>query len=74
MSPLEEQLEELEVLQAIVFSPGEFEIEDRSSFDKAVTYVKKLSLEPLKILSCKLRLLVSAIKTLMKREMKMKMS
>ena len=40
--------------------PGEFEIADRSSYDKAVRYVKKLSLEPLKILSCKLRLLVSA--------------
>ena len=45
MSRLEEQLEELEVLQAI-----EFEIEDRSSYDKAVRYVKKLSLEPPKIL------------------------
>ena len=42
------------------FSPGEIEIEDESSYDKAVRYVKKLSLEPLKILSCKLRLLVSA--------------
>ena len=60
MSRLEEQLEELEVLQAMFFSPGEFEIEDRSSYDKAVRYVKKLSLEPPKILSCKLRLLVNA--------------
>ena len=60
MSRLEEQLEELEVLQAIFFSPGEFEIEDRSSYDKAERYVKKLSLEPPKILSCKLRLLVNA--------------
>ena len=42
------------------FSPGEFEIEDESSYDKAVRYVKKLSLEPPTILSCKLRLLVSA--------------
>ena len=60
MSRLEEQLEELEVLQAMFFSPGEFEIEDESSYDKAMRYVKKLSLEPLKILPCKLRLLVSA--------------
>ena len=60
MSRLEEQLEELEVLQAMFFSPGEVEIKDRSSNDKAVRYVKKLSLEPPKILSCKLRLLVSA--------------
>ena len=52
------------------FSPGEFEIEDESSYDKAVRYVKKLSLEPPKILSCKLRLLVVPIKTLMKMEMK----
>ena len=42
------------------FSPGEFEIEDESFYDKAVKYVKKLSLEPPKIFSCKLRLLVSA--------------
>ena len=49
------------------FSPGEFEIEDESSYDKAVRYVKKLSLEPPKILSCKLRV---PIKTLMKMEMK----
>ena len=60
MPRLEEQLEELEVLQAMFFTPGEFKIEDNSSYDKAVKYVKKLSLEPPKILSCKLRLLVSA--------------
>ena len=56
MSHLKEQLEELEVLQAMFSSPGEFE----NSYDKAVTYVKKLSIEPPKILSCELRLLVSA--------------
>ena len=58
MSHLKEQLEELEVLQAMFSSPGEFEIEDESSYDRAVTYVKKLSIEPPKILSCELRLLL----------------
>ena len=48
------------IILAMFFSPGEFEIEDRSSYDKAVKYVKKRSLEPPKILSCNLRLLVSA--------------
>ena len=40
MSRLEEQLEKLEVLQAMFFSPGEFEIEDKSSYDKENSLLK----------------------------------
>ena len=74
MSRLEEQLEELEVLQAMFFSPGEFEIEDKSSYDKAGRLSRRSSLESPKILSLKFRLLVSAKQDSDEREMKMKTS
>jgi len=59
MSRLQEILEELEVLEAMFSSPGEFEIEDRDSYDRAKACVKKLSPEVPPSLSCRLHLSVS---------------
>ncbi len=60
MSRLEEQLDELEVLEAMFSSPGEFEIDDTFSYEQAKAFVNKSSADPPPgALSCKLRISVT---------------
>ena len=59
MSHLQEQLDELEVLEAMFSSPGEFEIEDRDAYDRAQAFVKELVSKAPAGLSCRLHISVS---------------
>ena len=60
MPRLQEQLDELELLQSVLSSPGEFEIEDRASHEQAEAYVNGLTPDPPKFLSCRLCVLINA--------------
>lgn len=60
MAHLQEQLDELEVLESMFSSPGEFEIEDRDSHERAIAYLKSLAPDPPKYLSCRLCIPVNA--------------
>jgi len=60
MSHLEEQLDELEVLEAMFSSPGEFEIDNTFSYEQAKAFVNKSCADPPRgALSCKLRISVT---------------
>ena len=52
MAHLQEQLEELEVLESMFSSPGEFKIEDRASYDQAIASLSNLAMQPPKCLVC----------------------
>ena len=57
---LEQQLDELEFLQSMYSAPGEFRIEDQSSYQQALAYVQRLSPDAPKILSSSLHIPITA--------------
>lgn len=54
---LEQQVDELELLQSMFSAPGEFEIDDQSSYDQISAFLKDLLPEPHGRLSYKLHIL-----------------
>ena len=60
MTHLQDQTDELELLESMFSSPGEFEIEDRSSHEQAAAYLQHLTPDPPKTLSCVLHIPVNA--------------
>ena len=60
MTRLQDQLDELDLLESVFSAPGEFEIEDRESKEKAEAFVNQLTSNPPGYLSCRLCIPVSA--------------
>ena len=60
MTHLQEQVEELQVLESVYSSPGEFEIDDESSHEQALAYLQQLALHPPNALSCRLHIPINA--------------
>lgn len=60
MTHLQEQLDELDLLESVFSAPGEFDIEDRASKEKAETFLKQLAPDPPRHVSCKLCIPVNA--------------
>lgn len=60
MTRLQEQLEELELLESVFSGPGEFQIEDRLSHERAQAYLGQLTSDPPKNLSCRLVVPINA--------------
>lgn len=60
MTRLQEQIDELELLESVFSAPGEFQIEDRASYEQAEAYLKQLAPDPPKYLSCRLCILINA--------------
>ncbi len=52
MTHLQDQVDELDLLESVFSSPGEFEIEDRCSHDQALRYLSDSAPHPPKTLSC----------------------
>ena len=59
-SNLEKQIDELEFFQSMYSAPGEFKIEDQSSYQQAVAYMQQLTPEAPKTLSSSLHIPVNA--------------
>lgn len=60
-SNIEQQLDELEFLQSMFSAPGEFKIEDQSSYQQAVDYTQRCAVVPIpKALSCSLHIPINA--------------
>lgn len=57
---LEQQIDEIELLQSMYSSPGEFQIDDQVSYDQGLAYTQQLCAEPPKSLSIKLFILIDA--------------
>ena len=57
---LQEQVDELGLLESMFASPGEFEVEDRESYQQAEAYLQKLAPRPPNSLSCKLCVPINA--------------
>ena len=57
---IEQQVDEIELLQSMYSSPGEFQVDDQASYDKALAYTRQRCAEPPKCLSIKLFILVNA--------------
>ena len=53
-------MDELEFLQSMYSAPGEFRIEDQSSYQQAVAYVQRLTPDAPKILSSSLHIPINA--------------
>lgn len=60
MTRLQEQLDELDLLESVFSAPGEFEIEDRESKEKAEAFLNQLTSNPPGHLSCRLCIPVNA--------------
>jgi hypothetical protein len=60
MTRLQEQLDELDLLESVFSSPGEFVVEDGTSREQAEGFVKLLSPDPPRQLCCRLHIPVSA--------------
>lgn len=57
---LEQQIDELEFLQSMYSAPGEFKIEDQTSYQQALAYVQQLTPEAPKTLSACLHIPINA--------------
>lgn len=60
MTHLQEQVDELDLLESVFSSPGEFEIQDKASYQQAEAYLKQLSPDYPKAISCRLCIPISA--------------
>jgi len=60
MTHLQEQWDELCLLESMFSSPGEFEIQDKASYQQAEAYLQQLTFDPPKYLSCLLRIPISS--------------
>ena len=59
-SNLEQQIDELELLQSMFSAPGEFQIEDQSTFDQASAFIRDLTPATPGRLSCSLHIPIDA--------------
>lgn len=57
---LEQQVDELELLQSIFSAPGEFQVDDQSSYDQVSAFLKDLAPDTPGRLSCKLHIPIDA--------------
>lgn len=60
MTHLREQVEELELLESVFSAPGEFQIDDTASYERAQAYLKQQTSDPPKNLSFQLVLPINA--------------
>lgn len=56
---LEQQVDEIELLQSMYSSPGEFQFHDQAAYEQAVSYTRELCAEPPGTVSVKVFILIN---------------